>query len=265
MTSRKRPRPDDVPGGALSPTYEGPEVLSALLAKAGSPSATEDVVVVFQRAQRAGEPRSAVIPTLFASEPRFAGPDEARRLYANLFGLWDRLAAGLGAHDDAPEVVPEPAGPPPMPERGAVPGRLLTPELVEAVWMNLAAAAPREAQRRRDRFMNVQPDLAGWLEAVPLPDSGALAAQDLAFEAWCMFDQAFGERLGVVEFRDLQAIDREPPPLETVQPALASYVAEQLDVLADEDPAFGAAERAQVEKVAATLGAALTEAVTEPS
>jgi hypothetical protein len=263
-SSRKRSRPDE-PASAIPAAYEGPEVLSALLARARSPNATEDVVVVFQRALRADEPRSAVIPTLFTSEPHFAGPDDARRLYANLFGLWDRLASGVGAHDDAPEVVPEPAGPPPLPERGSIPGEILPPDVVEAVWQHLAAAPPRDAQRRRDRFMNVQPDLAAWLDAAPLPDAGALAAQDLAFEFWCMFDQAFGERLGVVEFRELQALEREPPPLESVQPALAAYVAEQLDVLADEDESFGPPERAQVEKVAAAIGAALTAVVTEPS
>ena len=51
-----------------------------------------------------------------------------------------------------------------------------------------------------------------------------------------MFDQAFGERLGAVEYRELRALEKEPPPLEASQPALAAYVAEQLDMLADEDP-----------------------------
>lgn len=262
--SRRRGKGEDAAPG-IAPVYEGPEVLGALLRRAGSPSGIDDVVQLFHRAQAAGEPRSAVIPTLFPDEPRFAGPDEARRLYANLFGLWARLAAGLGAHDDAPEVVPEPAGPPPLPERGALSGRDLPAALVEAVWKNLAAASPREQQRRRDRFMNVQPDLVAWLDAAPLPEAGAVAAQDLAFEAWAMFDQAFGERLRAVEFRELAALEKEPPPAETTQPALAAYAAEQLDVLADDDPTFGPAERAQVERAVATIAAALTAAVREPS
>jgi hypothetical protein len=262
-SSRRGKAEEAAPG--ITPVYEGPEVLTALLAQAGSPNAAEDVVGIFTRAQGAGEPRSAVIPTLFPDEPRFATPDDARRLYANLFGLWARLAAGLGAHDDAPEVVPEPAAPPSLPERGAMRGSSLGAELVDAVWRHLAAAAPREVQRRRDRFANAQPDLVAWLEATPLPDSGAMAAADLAFEAWVMFDQAFGERLRAVEYRELRALAKEPPPLEAVQPALAAYAAEQLDVLADEDKAFGPAERGLVEKSIATVGAALTEAVREPS
>ncbi len=261
--SRRRGKGEVAPGG-FEPVYEGPEVLTALLARAGSPHGAEEVAAVFQRALRAGEPRSAVVPTLFPEEPRFESPDAARRLYQNLFGLWERLAAGRGVHDDAPEAVPEPEAPP-LPERGALPGSTLTAELVEATWKYLAAAPPREVQRRRDRFQNAQPDLAAWLDAAPLPEAGALAATDLAFEAWTMFDQAFGERLRAVEYRDLRALEQEPPPAEEVQPALAAYAAEQLDALADEDPAFDAAARAAVERVVATVTAGLTEAVTEPS
>lgn len=256
-------------GGAaqigIGPVYEGPEVLSALLARAGSPHDAPGAAAIFARAQEAGEPRSAVIPALFPQEPRFDSPEDARRLYSNLFGLWARLAAGLGPHDDAPEVVPEPPPPPPLPERGASPGDVVPADVVEAVWRHLAAAAPREVQRRRDQFQNAQPDLVAWLDAAPLPEAGALAALDLAFESWAMLDQAFGDRLGTVEWKELRAFEEEPPPAEASQPALAAYAAEQLDLLADEDPAFGAPERAQVEKVGAAALAALTRAVREPS
>jgi hypothetical protein len=245
--------------------YEGPEVLSALLARAGSPHGAEEVAAAFARAAKVGEPRSAVIPALFPDEPRFGSPEEARRLYANLFGLWDRVAAGRGAHDDAPEVVPEAPPVPPLPERGSVPGELLPADVVDAGWRNLAAAAPRELQRRRDRFANVQPDLVAWLEATPLPDAGAAAALELAFEAWAMLDQAFGDRLAAVEYHDLRDLEAEPPPLDATQPALAAYVDEQLEILADEDPAFGPAERGQVEKALAAAVASLTGAIRQPS
>ena len=135
--------------------------------------------------------------------------------------------------------------------------------MVEAVWRHLAAAAPREVQRRRDRFQNVQPDLAAWLDATPLPASGALATLDLVFEVWAMFDQAFGDRLGVVEFATLSGLEQEPPPAEESQLAVAAYAAEQLDLLADEDAAFGEAERAQVERTLAAAVAALSGAVRE--
>jgi hypothetical protein len=252
-------------GGGIAPIYEGPEALAALLQRAGSPVAVDEVVARLERALAAGEPRGPVMAGLFEAEPRFAGPDEARRLYGNLFGLWDRLAAGLGPHDDAPEVVPEPPPPPPLPERGLTPGRVVPADLVELTWRHLAGAPPREAARRRDRFQNGQPELFGWLEALPLPGTGGLAALDLAYEAWAMLDVAFGERLGVVEWRELEALEAEPPPLEALQPAIAAYAAEQLDVLAAEDDAFDEAARAQVERAVAAVVAALTGALREPS
>jgi hypothetical protein len=258
--STARGRKGDAPAG-IAPVYEGPDVLTSLLEKAGSPHDAAAVADVFGRAQAAGEPRAAVIPALFPEEPRFESPDAARRLYANLFGLWARLAAGLGPHDDAPEVAPEPPPAPPLPERGATSGGALPADVAEAVWRHLAAAPPREVQRRRDRFQNAQPDLVAWLDAAPLPESGALAALDLVFEVWAMFDQAFGERLAAVDFHALRAEEQEPPPLEESQPAVATYVAEQLDNLADEDAAFGEPERAQVERTVAAAVAALSEAV----
>jgi hypothetical protein len=263
MSRRRGQGPE---GQGIPGIYEGPEVLSSLLARAGAPLAAEEVAERFRKAQAAGEPRSSVIPGLFPDEPRFASPEEARRLYGNLFGLWARLAAGLGVHDDAPDVW-EPEAPPPLPERGSQPGDVLTPELVERVWTALADSPPRDLQRRRDRFQHAQPDLVAWLEALALPGPAALAVQDLAFEAWAMLDQAFGERLQTVAFRALRELEKEPPPLDQVQPALAAYVAEQLDLSADDEagPALEPAARAQAERALATLGAALTGAVVEPS
>jgi hypothetical protein len=249
----------------LPSIYEGPEVLDALLLRAGSPHAASEVAAIFGRAIAAGEPRGSIIPTLFPDEPRFASPEEARRLYGNLFGLWARLQAGLGPHDDAPDVVPEPPPPPPLPDRGVASGTALPNDLVEAVWKHLAAVAPREVARRRDRYMNVQPDLAAFLDDVALPEAGAAAATDLCFEAWAMFDQAFGERLGAVEWKALRALYKEPPPLMATQPALAAYATEALDTLEDEDDAFDEGARAQVERVVATVVAGLTRAIREPS
>jgi hypothetical protein len=48
-----------------------------------------------------------------------------------------------------------------------------------------------------------------------------------------------------------------------VQPALAAYVAEQLDNLQDDEPDFGAPQRAQVERVLAAAAAALTKVIAE--
>lgn len=263
MTRRRGGGPQ--PPTGITPAYEGPEVLTELLKRAGSPHSAEEVAAVFARAQKTGEQRSAVVPGLFPEEPHFDGADSARRLYSNLFGLWARVASGLGPHDDAPVLIEESLPPPSLPERGGTPGDTVPADVVELVWRHLAALSQRELQRRRDRFQNVQPDLVAWLDAVPLPQSGALAAMDLAFEAWTMIDQAFGDRLDAVDHRDLREREKEPPVLEETQPALASYVGEQLDNLSDEDPSFKPEERAQVEKVLATVVSALTSAVRLPS
>ncbi len=261
--TRPAPRTGAAPG--LPAIYEGPEVLEALLARAGSPLGTEEVAARFAAAQAAGEPRAAVIPALFEAEPRFASPEEARRLYGNLFGLWERLASGRGPHDDAPEVVAEPPPPPPLPPRGETPGNTLPAELVETAWRWLAAAPPREVTRLRDRFSNVQPDLAAWLDTAPLPESGLLAATDLCFEGWMMLELAFGERVAAADWRSIRELEGEPPALETTQPAFAAYAAEQLDLLEGEDPAFTEEARAQVERVVSSVLAALTAALRQPS
>ena len=261
--ARAKARTGAAPG--LTSIYEGPEALTALLARAGSALTAEEVASRFAAAQAAGEPRAGVIPALFEAEPHFDTPDEARRLYGNLFGLWERLLAGRGPHDDAPEVVAEPPPPPPLPARGETPGNELPAELVETAWRWLAAAPPRQVARLRDRFSNVQPDLAAWLDTAPLPESGLLAATDLCFEGWMMLDLAFAERLSAADWHALRELEGEPPALETTQPAFAGYAAEQLDLLEGEDEAFTAEARAQVERVVSAAVAALTGALRQPS
>jgi len=248
-------------GDEVAAGYEGPDVLSGLLAQAGSPYGTEEVADHFRDAQASGEPRSDVIPSLFPDEPHFAAPEHARRLYSNLIGLWDLIATGKSIDEVPAEAVPHP--PVPAPERGSVDGRELPRAFVESAWRWLASLPEREKTRLRDRFANTQPHLDGWLGEVELPETGGLAAHDLVFETWAMMDRAFDDRLGAVDWKEIQDLEAEPPPLESVQPALAEYVAEQLDNLEDEDEAFGAPQRAQVERVLAASGAALTRVVAE--
>ena len=263
MAKRERERGQQ---DGIEAVYEGPGVLDALLARAGSPYRATDVESRFRHALEHGAGRDVAIPALFPNEPHFASPDDARRLYGNLFALWHRVRAGRGAEDDAPVPVaaptpPEPPSLPELPPRGEEHGHQVSPGLVEAVWRHLDALSPREKQRLHDRFESAQPDLAAWVEALRLDDVGSVAAQDLAFEVWVMMDRAFGDRLGRVEFRSLRALEVEPPPLEQEQPALAAYVREVLDLVADEEPGFGPEARAQVERAVAALVGALGESL----
>ncbi len=247
----------------LPPLYEGPEVLTALLERAGCKLTATEVTEHFRESLGAGHERSDAIPALFQTEPRFGAQEDARRLYGNLFGLWAELQA-VGASSGAGSRREEPAAEAPaVPERGSVAGDELPPGLVEAVWKRLSALPERETRRLRDRFEHAQPDLVSWLDAQPLPESGALAAQDLAFETWCMYDVAFGDRVRAVSFAGVRALEAEPPPMETTQPALAAYAAESFDMVAEEDAGFSPADRAQVERALATVAAALRDAVEE--
>ena len=256
---RRPKRAEARTSGGLPEVYEGPEVLSVLLQQAGCTLSAEEVAERFRAAQASRVARNQVIPALFEHEPHFASPEEPRRLYGNLFALWDRLAAGLSAEEDAPDAAlpPAPAAALPLPPRGATAGDELPPELVEAVWKHLAALEERERRRLRDRFETAQPNVVAWLDAVPLPESGAAVAQDLAFETWAMFDVAFGDRVGAVPFQELRACQAEPACIEASQHALAAYAAEALDLAQEDDPAFGAADRAQVERVVATVAGCL--------
>jgi hypothetical protein len=262
--TRKTRRPAQTPAPGIVPIYEGPEVLGALLQKAGSPFDVGEVAARFAAAIAAGERRAAVIPSLFEDEPHFDAPEDARRLYGNLFGLWGRIEEGRGPHDDAPEVVAEPPVPE-LPERGTASGITPPSDIVEGMWRWIAAAAPRALQRLRDRYANTQPELSAWLEEQAVAPRAWVPMQELAFEAWAMFDHAYADRLGVAGWPALRELQREPPPLEADHPALAAYVSEQLENLADEDDAFGAEERAQVERAIASVAAALAGALRQPS
>ena len=290
--ARRNDKRDRGDAGVPAAEYEGAEVLSALLARAGCPLTAGEVAERFAEAQAAGLDRSAAIPGLFRQEPRFASPDEARRTFQNLFGLWARVAAGgdwggsgggggggagrtpggataRGGRDGAGGAgrlrrtpwARQAAETPVLSQRGSTVGNRVQADTVEVVWQHLAALPGPELRRVRHRFESDQPDLVAWLAATELPESGAAAVVDLVLEAWAMLDRAFGDRLGSASWNDLKAFDREPPPLEADQPALAAYVAEQLDLLADEDATFGPAERAQVERTLATAVAALAMAV----
>ena len=74
--------------------FEGDAVLAELLDAAGCHLTVDEVREEFEASleEDPETPPGEIIPLLFETEPRFPDARAAERLYANLLGLWDRLA-----------------------------------------------------------------------------------------------------------------------------------------------------------------------------
>ncbi|HEY0839300.1 MAG TPA: hypothetical protein VGD74_03870, partial [Vulgatibacter sp.] len=272
----RRPGPvvEGETGSGLARVFEGMEVLDRLLARSGAEVDGRGATSRFAAAIAEGKTAPQVIPGLFPKEPRFGGPEEAMRLYGNLFGVWDRLASGMDPESIArpverPAAAGEeeapPAGPPPveLPPRGSIEGREVPHEVVEGTWMLLADLAPRERTRRHDRYSNLQSELSEWARlADGLSGVGQETLELLCFEIAEMFDHAFGDRFGAVRFRTLESTSGDEA--DRLQPYAADYVAETLDEAEDEDEeALTSDERRKVEAHARRALVAMTAAVRE--
>ncbi|MGI5861405.1 MAG: hypothetical protein ACOX6T_05025 [Myxococcales bacterium] len=209
---------------ALPRVYEGEEVLADLLQAAG---ARLDVAAVKERlsaAQAKGEEPSAVFPRLFEGEPRFPAPEVALRLYANLFGLWDRLAAG-GPVEPAAAAPESEAEREPAPAPAPVGEGEWSDEFVEAAWRYLADLPERELERLEHRYENTQSELA---EAVRFEAGEAPVAVEtadaLAFEIWAMYGlarpKAKPRQVTMAELQNARESSEVP------QPALDRYLVE---------------------------------------
>ncbi|MBS2026852.1 MAG: hypothetical protein JST54_03020 [Deltaproteobacteria bacterium] len=231
----------DREGGELPRVYEGAEALEALLAMAGEELDAATIKDIFQEAQKEGDQPSDVFPALFAQEPRFPSPDLARRLYGNLFGLWDRVARGQldepKGRPAAPEV-PEPIAPPP-----AIEGATIPDEFVQAALGALTTLPEKERGRQRDRFEQRESELCESLRQLKLSDGAEQAGLDLSFELWLLCGWALGERAGRTAFKALR-----DPPQEGSQPALERFIAEWLgEAELDEDDPLKPEERQKLE------------------
>jgi hypothetical protein len=159
--------------------YEGPEILGDLLQTSGCELTVDDVVDEISFAIEEGGEPADVLPLLWEREPRFKTPEDARRTFGNLLGLWDTVArAQIG------ELM--------MPEQD--PDLPLRQDFVDRAWRELDTLSPRDLQRARDRFDNVQADLVAWVfdhlkTASPVAPEVAL---DVLFECWWLCDHARG-------------------------------------------------------------------------
>jgi len=280
MKSKKGATGREAEGGEPSMivrVFEGIDVVDRLLARASAEVDGRGAIARFTAAIAEGKKPPEVFPTLFAKEPRFGGPEEALRLYGNLFGIWDRLERGddpeelgqlvLAAPETAVEeeeegVTLEPVGPSvELPPRGSVEGKEVPYEVVEGTWQLLASMPPRERTRRQDRYGNLQSELSEWARmAEGLSGVGQETLEFLCFELAEMFDHAFDRRFGGVSFRALE--EASPLDADRLQPYAADYVAETLDEAEDEeDEALSEEERLLVESYARRAIAGMTAAI----
>jgi len=229
------------PGGDLSRSYEGAAVLEALLAASGAAHPIDAIKAVFQQAQADGASPSEVFPALFEGEPHFASPEDARRLYGNLFGLWDRVAAG---ELEEPRARPEkPAAPAVIAPPAEIEGKVLPDGFVQAALGALTTLPEKERTKQRDRFEQRESAVCEAIRELGLPPGAELAGLDLAFEVWLLCGWALGARAGRTDFVRLQ----KPAPRGS-QPALERFIAEWLgEAELDEEEPLTSQDRAKLE------------------
>jgi len=209
--------------GELIRHFEGGEVLQGLLELAGSPLDAAAAVERLKAGAAEGKAPGEVFPSLFEGEPRFADPEIARRLYQNLFGVWDLLSEGRTVDlrppgEKAPRVKkPKPVAPPPF-----APGE---PDeaFVETAWRYLEDLDDRGMQRHEHSFENRQDHLLGYLDESGLSDDGYAVARHLLFELHAMLELGWPQGVRSIPLAELKGGGDAKVP-----PALQAYVDEAL-------------------------------------
>lgn len=267
---RKKARPQRAP--ELARVFEGIDILDALLLEAGAEVDGPQAIARLAAAIAERRPAAEIIPTFFPEEPEFAGSEYAMRLYGNLFGVWDLLLAGRSPEElvasRAPtlplpeeERGPEEGGPMEyaLPARGSIAGAVVPFEVVEGTWQMLESLPERERSRRIDRYENTQSELSEWARsAEDLSEIGQETLEYLCFEMAQIFDQAFGDRFGRVEYGTLEASG--PEEVDRLQPFVVDYLEESLDE-AEEEGGLSPEERGVVEEMGKRAIVAMSRAV----
>jgi hypothetical protein len=209
--------------------FEGTDALGELLALTNAVLEPREVVERFQQAQAAGEQAPEVIPTLFDGEPRFADPEYARRLYQNLLGLWDELAAGrtprAAPGPDRPRKEKRaPAGAPgPFQEAGP------DGPWVEAALGYLGALDRRGMERLEHAFENRQDALLQLLDEAQLSEQAWAAVRGRLFRLFCLVELGWPagvHGVGPAEWKAAGAGTAPPYPAALRRPALETLTGE---------------------------------------
>lgn len=221
--------------------YEGADVLEGYLRLARSTYSAQEVAEEFQGAQRAGATPDDVLPVLFHHEPHFGDPDEALRLYSNLFGLWDSLVNASHQPEALNQTLIQLAqgrqGPAPV-------------QVVDAIWRETMSLSEARCRSEWDRFVHTQPELqlyveGGCGELVPAAFDTVIM---IVFEVWRVFTSLWPGKISSLSLSELQAagagadgLDREPAVADFVAEALELAVAEAEELLPGQN-SFGEAE-----------------------
>jgi hypothetical protein len=243
----KRKKPEPKAEAQLSRRYEGEDTLASLLKEAGSSLSVDEVCALMHDAQAEAVGADELFPELFFDdEPHFSSPEAAQRLYANLFGLWDRIAgkSRTATPKHEPATAPEPVEGP------------LTDEFVEAAWRHLADLPLRESERWLHRWENTQPELTEALREQCADDGAVFENVDtLGFELWAMLDLAQPKkRLRPVLLDELQAaLDASDAP----EPALDGYIDEAIEEAKLADPPLSDEQAQKVARLARAVVRAL--------
>jgi hypothetical protein len=231
----------------FAPRFEGREALDGLLDLAGAALDAPGVLERFQEAFAAGQARSEVIPTLFVEEPRFPDPELAKRLYENLFGLWELVASGRPVALDSPLARPERvprSRPPSLPPPGPF-GQAPDEAWVEEAWRYLGGLDGRAVERLWHGFENRQDALGVYLNELGLPDNAYAQANELLFELWAMLEAGWPK--GLRSVTEVSFVPSAEPG--NVPEALRSFVNEAIfEAEQDETKALSVEQSAQVRR-----------------
>ncbi len=238
--------------GDLVRKFEGREVLQTLLTATGSLADAEDVAEVFRQAAEVEAPPAAVIQALWEDEPRFESPAQARRLFGNLLGLHDLIAAGtkVDLRPDAPPVRTKRVRaeqPKPFEQEP-------TEDFVEAAW-RFFDDHPKDRERHQHAFDNRQDALLAWVDESGLSDEAFGLTTMLLSDLFAMLELG-GMHIGLVRPQTIPALERVSA--KTLPPALAQWVDEVVfEAQEDEQSPLSETEGEQVRALTSRAAAAL--------
>lgn len=231
-------------------SFEGQGVLQKLLTRSGALADVEDVLGAFQEAVKKNVPAPVVIQALWDDEPRFDSSKDAARLFGNLLGLYELVAAGKKVDLQAPRALqvkrekaqrPEPFG-----------EKEPDDAFIEAAW-RWFDDFPRERQRFEHAFENRQDPLVSWLDGAGLDDAAFALARHLVGEVFAMLELG-GREVDTVHEEDLP----KEASLDALPRALTEWIEETLfEATSDEAAPLPEAEANRVREVVARASLAL--------